>query len=593
MTFDHPEGLWLLALAAPVIAFHLYRGRVRRVPVPALLFWEQVLVEEERRTALRRLRHVASLLLSLAAITLLTAAASSPRVTPARRWAVVLDTSASMGTIEADGRTRLDRAIDLTRDFLGSRAIGDQAAVHGSDGPAVPFTPDLEALALRLTAPPPARGADLDERIRAALAAGPDVTAVVFSDRPMPARERVVPVRVGEPRDNAGWASGHAMRRPGEKRVVLELEAARFGDGPFQREEVLRFGGRELARRPAAAGRREWVLDPAAFPGSRLEEGGRVEVLLEPPDALPADDAARFVVPPVVPPPVVVFHGGKPDDFLMHALASLRTGGLVGDVSAAPAARFPELRGRLGEGMIVVFDRVAPPDPPIGAAVLILGAPGPGMVEKPSVVDWDRDAPPARAADFGGLLLRRSRVLEGPPLIRAIEGTVATWTSRGGRAVVELGFALEDSDLAVRPAFLTLLFNLADWGAWRGLRSFAPQAAAGAPLKADRPLWIETGELIVEQGARRERVAVRGGRVDGAPAAGPGFLVARAGGREEWIAVNLFDAAESDLRREPAPATPPPPPAPWHARVPVAVPSILLVLALVVIEAWLFWRGVI
>jgi hypothetical protein len=158
---------------------------------------------------------------------------------------------------------------------------------------------------------------------------------------------------------------------------------------------------------------------------------------------------------------------------------------------------------------------------------------------------------------------------------------------------VELGFALEDSDLAVRPAFLTLLFNLADWGAWRGLRAFAPQAAAGAPLKAERPLWIETGELDVEQGLRRERVAVRGGRVDGAPAAGPGFLVARADDREEWVAVNLFDAAESDLRREPAPASPPPPPAPWHARVPVAVPSILLVLALVVVEAWLFWRGVI
>src|SRR5687768_5986743 len=136
MTFDHPEGLWLLALAAPVIAFHLYRGRVRRIPVPALLFWEQVLVEEERRTALRRIRHVASLLLSLAALTLLTAAASSPRLTPVRRWAVVVDTSASMAAVEADGRTRIDRAIDLARDFLRARGIGDQAALHGSDGPA-------------------------------------------------------------------------------------------------------------------------------------------------------------------------------------------------------------------------------------------------------------------------------------------------------------------------------------------------------------------------------------------------------------------------------------------------------------------------
>lgn len=591
MSFEHPGGLWLLALAAPVIAFHFYRGRIKRVPVPALLFWEQVIVEDERRTALRRLRHVASLVLSLLALTLLTAAAASPRFTPPRRWALILDTSPSMAATEADGRTRLDHAVDLARDFLRTRALGDQAAVHGSDGPAVPFTRDLEALASRLTAPPPARGDGLGERIRAALAAGPDVGAVVFSDRAWPAGERVWPVRVGEPRDNGGWTSGRLVRRPGEKRVVLELEAAFHGAAV--REEVLRFDGRELARRPAAAGRREWILDPAERPGAGIEEGGLAEVALEPPDALTADDVARFVSPPLLPPPVLVFHPGKPDELLMHGLASLRAGGLLGEVSAAPADRLPELRGRLGEGMITVFDRVAPSDPPVGGAVLILGAPGPGVVEKPSVVDWDRDAPPARAADFGGLLLRKSRILEGTPLIRAIEGAVATWTARGGQAVVELGFSLEDSDLAVRPAFLTLLFNLADWGAWRGPRAFSPTAEAGAPLKAERPLWIETGELMLEQGTRRERVAVRGGRLDGAPPVGPGFLVARTDAREEWIAVNLFDAGESDLRREPAPAAPPPPPAPWHARVPVAVPAILLVLLLVVVEARLFWKGLI
>jgi hypothetical protein len=38
------------------------------MPVPTLLFWEQVLVEEERRTALKKLRYYASLLLNLAAV---------------------------------------------------------------------------------------------------------------------------------------------------------------------------------------------------------------------------------------------------------------------------------------------------------------------------------------------------------------------------------------------------------------------------------------------------------------------------------------------------------------------------------------------
>ena len=591
MSFDRPQGLWLLALALPIVILHFYRGRVRRIPVPALLFWEQVLVQEERRTALRRLRHVASLLLSLAALVLLTAAAAAPRLAPPRRWAVLLDTSPSMSALEADGRSRLALALDLARDFLRTRGAGDQVAVHGSDGPAVPFTADLDGLAARLDVPPPARGGALEERIRAALGAGPDVVAVVFSDRPPEASDRVIPVRVGGPRDNAGWVRGLSVRRPGEKRVSLELEMAVFAEAPAPREEVLRFAGREFARRPAAPGRREWILDPVAHPGARLEDGGLVEVALEPPDAFPADDTARFVVPPVTPPPVIVFHPDKPDELLMHALTTLRAGGLLGEVSAAPVSRLGELRGRLGEGLFVIFDRTAPPEAPLRAGILVLGAPGPGGVETPSVVDWDRDAPPVRGADFGGLLLRRSRILPGTPLLRAIEGPVAVWSAQGGRARVELGFALGDSDLAVRPAFLALLFSTAEWAAWRGLRAFPPQAEAGARLRAEAPLWIETGELRVEQGRRAERVAVRGARADGAPVLAPGFAVVRAAGREEWIAANLFDARESDLRDVSTASSAPPPPAPWSARIPITAPALLLVVVLVLVEAWLFWQG--
>ncbi len=68
---------------------------------------------------------------------------------------------------------------------------------------------------------------------------------------------------------------------------------------------------------------------------------------------------------------------------------------------------------------------------------------------------------------------------------------------------------------------------------------------------------------------------------------------AGAAGRAEWLAVNLFDAAESDLR-EPAPGTPGrplPPPAPWPARVPVAPLAAAAVLALLLAEWWLHHRG--
>ena len=37
------------------------------------------------------------------------------------------------------------------------------------------------------------------------------------------------------------------------------------------------------------------------------------------------------------------------------------------------------------------------------------------------MVDWDREAPPNHRVDYAGLHLRRSRILIGEPLLRAIE----------------------------------------------------------------------------------------------------------------------------------------------------------------------------
>lgn len=585
MSFDRPGGLWLLALAVPLVALHFFRGRVRRLSVPSLLFWEQVLVEEERKTALRRLRHLASLLLCLAALAFLAGAAAGPRVGRPARWALVLDGSASMQAAGPDGRRRIEVALEAAREFLRGRALGDSVAVFDLAGPLLPFTEDLDGLAERLAEPPPSAGG----RAEAAFAAGDDVRVVCFSDRAAP--EGAIGVRVGAPLDNAGWVSGSLVRRPGERKASLALELAGFG--PLgARSEVLLLDGRELSRRPAVAGGREWSLDPAAWPGSRLEEGGLVEVALEPRDALAEDDVARFVLPPLAPPPVVVFHGGKPDELLMHALQTLRTGGVLGEVSAAPLSRYAGVAGRIGEGMIAVFDRVVPPALPARGGVLVLGSPRGDLVERPTLADWDRGSPALRGADFDGLRLRRSRVLPGIPLIRAVEGPVAVLERRGGRALAEFGFSadLAESDLAVRPAFLALLFSFGDWAAWRGLRAFPSQARWGEPLAAEARLWAEQGDLVVEAPDRRLRLGVRRGALEEAPRLPSGFAKLTLGDRSEWTASNLFDAAESDLRGETEPSALPAP-APWPERVPWAAAAAGLALLLLLAEAWLFWRS--
>src|SRR5207245_3277690 len=130
----------------------------------------------------------------------------------------------------------------------------------------------------------------------------------------------------------------------------------------------------------------------------------------------------------------------------------------------AAGERCAEVGSRLGEGWIVSFGRVAPAALPERGATLIIGAPGPGLVEKPAVIDWVREAPPNHRVSYGGLHIRRSRILSGEPLVRALVGPVATWSARGGRASVEIGFAieLEETDISLHPTFLIMLINFTE-----------------------------------------------------------------------------------------------------------------------------------
>jgi hypothetical protein len=595
MSFDRPQGLWILALALPVVLSHFYRGRRRRLAVPLLAFWEQVLIEEDRRSALRRLRHRAALLLALLAIGLLAWAASGPRVPgwtrEPLRWALVFD---GAPRLQSPGRS--ERMLEEAVAFLRSRAAEDRVS---SPDPRIPWTSDLQGAERALRAGWPPAELDPARRVREALAAGPDVRAVVFSDRrgaattaPI-APERVRHVVLPDGGENAGWTAG---RRQGS---TIELVAEAFGDRPRLRQEVLLFNGRELARRPielvpGEPAERAWTLDPKEMPGATFEDGGLLEVLLEPLDGFPADDVASFVLPPRAPPPVLVFHGGSPSALLMHSLDTLRRGGKLGpEIAALPAEDWPAWKSKLGEQAVVIFDRAKPASEPDRGLAILVGVPGPGRtVERPRLVDWDRHATPLERVDLGGVVVRAGRILEGSALIEAAEGPLATWSSAGGFARLELGFALEDSDLAARPAWLLLLLNLVE--AWKDglLRSFPLQASAGRELAPVRPLWFRDGELRAIQSERASPVAVREGRLAAPLRPQPGFTRLSAGGRSEWIAANLFDAAQSDLRPPPGGATPPAPtPAAWWARWPSGALATLAGLLLLLVEALLWARG--
>ena len=100
MNFLAPAGLWLLALAIPLIVLYFIRTRRRELQVPSLLLWDTAPRFEGNSAFFQKMQRDPLLLLQLLALVLLAIALARPFMTVMgegeRRVVVVLDTSASM-----------------------------------------------------------------------------------------------------------------------------------------------------------------------------------------------------------------------------------------------------------------------------------------------------------------------------------------------------------------------------------------------------------------------------------------------------------------------------------------------------------------
>src|SRR4051812_29170988 len=100
MSLVNPAALLFAPLALPGVIPYILKIRLRRVPGSTLMFWRQIFEEKKPRSIWQRLRHLLSLLLQLAFLTLLVLALADPifrwQRSQARRLVLVVDNSASM-----------------------------------------------------------------------------------------------------------------------------------------------------------------------------------------------------------------------------------------------------------------------------------------------------------------------------------------------------------------------------------------------------------------------------------------------------------------------------------------------------------------
>jgi hypothetical protein len=283
-----PAFLGLLALSIPLIALYFLKLRRRRVAVSSTLLWDRALEDMRVNAPFQRLRSSLQLLLQLLALILIVLALADlvieGEVDGAAYRVILVDTSASMNTIEDDGgTTRLDQALDAARDLInGAPADHFFTAItfnRTASPPLMPFTNEKGRLTRALDdieptdmATEPQEAIELAESLAQQQ---PGAEIVIFSDGGFAdgigltklAPEQVKFVLFGERDGNVGITNFSARRRVSDpERFDLAVQIVNFDDEP--RDYVL-----QIAMGDTIIDAQSGTLD-ARPPGDPGEVGG-------------------------------------------------------------------------------------------------------------------------------------------------------------------------------------------------------------------------------------------------------------------------------------------------------------------------------
>ena len=266
MTFHAPHLLWLLALAAPLIAVWFLKLKRPRVTVPSLALWVQVAQDQRVNAPFQRLRRQIPLYLQLLALLGLVLAAAQPFIQSGQergaRTVLLVDVSASMGArAVAGGPTRLEAALAEVRAVVDGLGGGRQVAVVAVGSEArrlTAFTDDRRELHAALaTLASEAAASDLDGALGlvTAMARADHATdALLYTDANLPDQTgadlpltlRVMAVPPGGA--NLGLTALSARRRIGGGWQVLAVVKAGAQGGGGARM-VLEAGGSVVGER--------------------------------------------------------------------------------------------------------------------------------------------------------------------------------------------------------------------------------------------------------------------------------------------------------------------------------------------------------
>ncbi|MHC4398539.1 MAG: vWA domain-containing protein [Planctomycetota bacterium] len=477
MELGNLSGLLWGLLAIPVVILYILKIRLRRAPVSTVMFWDQIFDEKRPRSIWHRLRHLLSLLLQLAFLSLLVGALADPSFTweklQARRLVLVVDNSASMNATDRSP-TRLDRARQEGRRLIrGLRTRDQMAIISAGSTPHVEIglTSHQRTLfdtldALKATDGPTGVAAAV-QLARQLLAGHKNARVIVLTDGCFPDADKLALADdvdftiLGDQTPNVAMTQfqvRRSLRDPIGYQILLEV--SNLSDQPVERRLEISLDDELVDVIPLSLEAEErWskVIDQITA------AGGRLVARLDREDALAADNRAVALLPERKRLPVLLVTEGSL--FLRRVFEAIPI------VELAMTDTIPDA---LPSGAIVAFHRLLPDKLPPGNVLVIDPRQGCDLwtvgesLQNPILTDQDADSPLMTHVRLDNVLMPEAKKLDftvepqvlascigGDPVYCAIE--------RPEGRVLVLTVNLAKGDLPLRTAFPIMMTNVLVW----------------------------------------------------------------------------------------------------------------------------------
>ncbi len=572
MNFLSPTAFLLFGLAAPIVMLYILKLRRRRELVSTLLFWEQIFREKQTTSLFQKLKHLLSLLLQLLFLALLVLALARPQFAfmtkSARQIILIIDHSASMNALDGT-LSRLESAKqEALRMVDNLRFIDEMMVVSCHTQPIIhsPFTNHQKSLrgAVESIVPTDVK-TDLQPALTVAHSVAqtkPNPEIIVFSDfhqipdtllaqRESPdaqlsdAKVRLLSVNLGE-EGNVGITQFRVRKslvNAFDYQTLLTVVNASAEEKSFNVELYLNDAILDVRPYTLAPGESKSEL----FTNFTME-GGRLKAVLDVEDALSTDNVAYAALPKREQVPVLLVTPDNP--FLENALAVDEKLDLT---VVAPDQYEPGMMGY----EVIVFDRYNPPTfgdgnymliyPPKAGAIWQIGE----SLETPIITEWERDHPILRHVHLDNVQITEAYQVQVPAtanvLVRSFEDPLLIVEESQNRRIVFVATDTLKSDLPLRIAFPLIVANTIQWFQGKSeIEEYHLQTGEVLKKQIDEAAAIESVTIVGPTGESWE-IPVEKGELLFDETSVVGFYELKIGEGEEVWAVNLTDAAESQI----------------------------------------------